>query len=120
MVETKRVPTELEIKQLLRDSAKRMEDDAEIGDFALSGGRVTWLRLLPIVLGGICVFGLLFIEPSMNSWPGMVASLAWVFLLVQAARIQQLERVTKALARAAERTRHTELEPLPRAPSPPD
>jgi len=120
MPETKRVPTEMEIKQLLRDSAKKLEDDAEIGEFALCAGGVTWRRLLPIVVGGICVFGLFLIEPSMNSWPGMVASLAWVFVLMQAARIQHLESVTKALARAAERTRHTELEPLPQAPSPPD
>lgn len=113
----KRAPTEMEVRQLLRDAARRMEDETEIGDCAMSlGGARALTRLVPVALGGIALLVLLYYQPSMRSLPGMLASMAWLLSLVQGVELGRLTRVAKALARTVERAKLDD--PLPRAPSP--
>ena len=116
MSETKRAPTDLEIQHLLRNAARKAEDEAAIGDYLLSARRRVRLAVSDIVLivGVTTVFAF---SESMRSWPGGAALLACAVALGQAVEIGRLTRVTGALARTIERERAAE--PLPRAPSPP-
>lgn len=115
MAETKRVPTEMEAKLLLRAVAKKMEDEAAVGAYA-SGA---WLRASRMVFLFVFILGMVGLPFLDRSVPFAVwGALAGLMAVVadQSIEIGRLTRATTALARTAMRARDTE--PLPRAPSP--
>ena len=121
MADTKRVPTELEAKFLLREVDRRMKDDATISDHASARARGPMGRLvghLTFALTFVAAVILLpFLDPSVPSVVWMILAALLALVADHSLEIGRLTRVTAALARAAERTRSAE--PLPRAPSPP-
>lgn len=116
MAELKRVPTEMEVRILLRDAARKMEDEAAIGE-CLSWTRRRFLGA-PLVLLGALFVGMAVLPFLDRSVPVVVWSALACLMSVafgQGAVIYRLTRVTAALARMSERSRAAK--PLPRAPS---
>ncbi|HEX5135512.1 MAG TPA: hypothetical protein VFY93_00940 [Planctomycetota bacterium] len=116
MTETKRVPTELETRALLRTVASRMKDDEVIGEYASASARVRASRVVfPVVFfAGLTLAPFLDRSVPFAAWAALTALLALV--ADQAVTIARLTRATGALARTAQRARPAE--PLPRAPFP--
>jgi uncharacterized protein (DUF983 family) len=112
----KRAPTEMEVQLLLRNVARKAEDEATVDDYA-HADRGFGPSFMVSTFASALIAGLLFAQESMRSWPGVVALLAWTIALAESVEVRRLRRVTKALARMAVRARAEE--PLPRAPSPP-
>ncbi len=122
MADTKRVPTELEVKVLLRDVERRMEDERAVGDWCELARRRRPLGPRAMVVIALLTFGacaaLTFMEKQGQPRWLQVALIALAMMVVaQSIAIRRLMRVTTALARMSERAR--DAEPLPRAPSPP-
>jgi hypothetical protein len=123
MTETRRAPTEGEVKLLLRDTGRRMEDDAVIAEHASETGRIIPLRVSMLASGLVFVAGmglLPFLDRSvpMSVWTAIAAALAAV--AGQSIENARLWKVVTALARTAERARRdAPLPPAPSSPAPP-
>jgi hypothetical protein len=120
MTETKRAPTEGEVRLLLRDTRRRMEDDAAIAAQASEIGRLLPRKLDMLAWGLVFVAGVVFLPFLDRSvpqavWTAVAAALA--VAVGQSFQIARLWKVVTALARTAERARRPA--PLPPAPSPP-
>lgn len=117
MAETKRVPTEAEARMLLRDVARKMEDEAAIGEAAQGRApRATRVVAGSSLLVVLSLAGALWI--ARDEVPFVVTApliLLAVLNAFQAVQVAELRRATHALARTAERARRAE--PLPKAPS---
>ncbi|MCK6460543.1 MAG: hypothetical protein L6Q95_11700 [Planctomycetes bacterium] len=119
MTESKRVPTEAEARLLLRDVARRMEDEAAIEEAASwpvprSGVVPAKVASLLFVL---VVAGVLWFARDETPYPvAMMLILLSCMTGIQLGQVAGLRRATRALARTVERARRAE--PLPRAPSP--
>jgi membrane protein YqaA with SNARE-associated domain len=117
MTEPTRVPTDMEAKLLLRQVARRMEDEATIGEAAQRRPRggpnliaIVWCLWILAAIALLPHLGVPF-----TVWaPLLMLAIMCAPLAVAVAR---LSRVTAALARMAQR--ELDARPLPRAPSPP-
>lgn len=115
MDETKRLPTEMEVQALLRNAARRAEDEATIANAASGpGARPTPREVLALVTAGLFVLAFPFFFWEVPEAAGFVAVLAWPAVLVQNIQVGRLQRAVRALARTAERASTGE-----RAPGPP-
>jgi hypothetical protein len=104
MAETTRIPTEMEARMLLRETARRAEDEAAIDAYIAARWRPRPWQALLFLLAIPAGLGLAYLEDRgqpIEIWTMLICLGAILFL--QGIQIARLERVTRALARIAER-----------------